>query len=139
MFGAVPESCRRVDVPKEPLISIVDDDASIRAALKGLMQSLGFVVESFASARDFLASDYLDRTACLIVDVNMPRMTGPELHRHLVSSGEPIPTILITAYPDDAVRARVLSAGVVGYLVKPFAENDLLACVQGALGTGQVG
>lgn len=126
-------------MPKEPLISIVDDDASIRAALKGLMQSLGFVVESFASARDFLASDYLDRTACLIVDVNMPRMTGPELHRHLVSSGEPIPTILITAYPDDAVRARVLSAGVVGYLVKPFAENDLLACVQGALGTGQVG
>lgn len=126
-------------MPKKPLISIVDDDASVRAALMGLMQSLGFAAEAFASAKDFLASHYLDRTACLIVDVNMPRMTGPELHRHLVSSGEAIPTILITAYPDDAVRACVRSAGVVGYLTKPFAEGDLLACVHSALRKGQVG
>jgi FixJ family two-component response regulator len=130
----VPE----VGVPKRPLISIVDDDASVRPALKGLMQSLGFAAEYFESAKDFLASHYLHRTACLIVDVNMPGMTGPELHEHLVSSGKAIPTILITAYPDDAVRNRVLSAGAVGYVTKPFAEDDLLACVHSALDKSQV-
>jgi FixJ family two-component response regulator len=86
-------------VPIEPLIAIVDDDDSVRYAISGLMRSLGYAVEVFASAKDFMASEHRRRTACLIADVNMPEMTGPELHRNLVAAGEAVPTILITAYP----------------------------------------
>jgi len=120
-------------VPKKPLISIVDDDESVREATKGLMKSLGFGAEAFPSAADFLTSRHLRRTSCLIADVNMPGMTGPELHHRLMASGNTIPTILITAYPDDDVRARALGAGVVGYLRKPFDEDDLLVCIRSAL------
>lgn len=115
------------------LISIVDDDESVREATKGLMKSLGFAAEVFPSAEDFLASRHLRRTACLIADVNMPGMTGLELHRRLKASGNAIPTILITAYPDDGVRARAVTDGVIGYLSKPFAEDDLLVCINSAL------
>jgi len=120
-------------VPKKPLISIVDDDESVREATKGLMKSLGFIAKTFSSAADFLTSRYLRRTACLIADVNMPGMTGPELHDRLRDLGSTIPTILITAYPDDNVRARALSAGVICYLRKPFDEDDLLVCIRSAL------
>ena len=120
-------------MPKEPLISIVDDDESIRAAIEGLMRSLGYAAKSFASAQDFVASRDLRRTACLIADVNMPGMTGPDLHRHLLASNIDIPTILITAYPDDEVRDRALRAGAICYLRKPFDEAALLGCVQSAL------
>ena len=120
-------------MPKKPLISIVDDDESVREATKGLMKSLGFTAEAFPSAVDFLTSHHRRRTACLIVDVNMPGMTGPELHRRLIAAGDTIPTILITAYPDDNVRARALSAGAIGYLRKPFDEGDLLVCVRSAV------
>src|SRR6266446_5934883 len=109
-----------VGVPIKPQISIIDDDESVREATKGLMKSLGFTAEAFPSAADFLTSHHRRRTACLIVDVNMPGMTGPELHRRLIASGDTIPTILMTAYPDDNVRARALSAGVICYLRKPF-------------------
>jgi FixJ family two-component response regulator len=74
-------------------------------------------------------------TSCLIVDVNMPGMTGPMLHRHLLASGKSIPTILITAYPDDGVREAALREGAIGFLTKPFDERDLIACVHSALGT----
>lgn len=119
----------------KPLISIVDDDESMREALKGLMKSLGHRVEAAASAEEFLRSPHICRTSCLIADVQMPGMTGLDLHRHLSASGKPIPTILITAYPDDSVRERAVAAGAIGYLSKPFDESDLLACVRSALTT----
>jgi FixJ family two-component response regulator len=121
-----------VTTPK-PLISIVDDDELIRDAATGLIKSLGYNAVAFASAEDFLSSRQLSQTACLIADINMPEMSGLDLHRELSASGKPIPTVLITAYPDDGVRKRALSAGVIGYLTKPFEEDDLLACVRSAL------
>ena len=119
----------------KPLISIVDDDEFMREALKGLMKSLGHRVEAAASAEEFLRSPHICRTSCLIADVQMPGMTGLDLHRHLSASGKPIPTILITAYPDDSVRERAVAAGAIGYLSKPFDESDLLACIRSALTT----
>ena len=121
-------------MPKaKPLISIIDDDESMREAIKGLTRSLGYRVEALASAQEFLGSSHVRRTACLIADMQMPGMTGLELHRHLSASGKPIPTVLITAYTDDGVRERALAAGVIGYLSKPFEEDDLLACIRLAL------
>lgn len=115
------------------LISVVDDDESMREAVRGLMKSLGYSAQAFASAEEFLNSHQVPRTSCLIADVQMPGMSGPELHHHLVASGETIPTILITAYPDDNVRERALGDGVVCYLSKPFDEIDLLACIHSSL------
>ena len=121
-------------MPKtKPLISVVDDDESMREAVRGLMKSLGYTAEAFASAEEFLSSRQAPRTSCLIADVQMPGMSGPELYDGLVASGKPIPTILITAYPDARVRERALQAGVVGYLIKPFSEDDLLGCIQSIL------
>jgi FixJ family two-component response regulator len=116
------------------LITIIDDDEALREAVNGLLRSWGFSVEAFASAEDFLNSDSLHHTRCLITDVQMPGMSGIELHRKLMTSGRPIPTILITAYPDDRVRADVLQAGVICYLTKPFEEADLIACICSILG-----
>ncbi|MDI4239020.1 response regulator [Bradyrhizobium sp. Arg237L] len=121
------------DLSGKSQISIVDDDEQFRAALADLMQAMGFTIEAFPSAVDFLASPNVRHTSCLIVDVHMPRMTGTELHSHLVGSGYDIPTILITAYPDDRTRAWALSHGVVGYLTKPIDEEVLLGCVESAL------
>jgi len=117
----------------KPLISIIDDDESMREAIKGLMRSLGYRVEAVASGQEFLSSRLALRTSCVIADMQMPGMTGLELHRHLSASGKPIPTILITAYPDNGVRERALAAGVIGYLSKPFEEDELLACIRSAL------
>jgi len=115
------------------VIAVVDDDESVREALTGLVRSLGYRAVAFPSAAEFLNSKRRHGAACLITDVQMPGITGPELHDRLVARGEPIPTILITAYPNETLRARVLQAGVKGYLTKPFAENDLLACIDSAL------
>ena len=121
-------------MPKaKPLISIIDDDESMREAIKGLMRSLGYRVEAVASAQEFLSSRHVRRTSCLIADMQMPGMTGLDLYQRLSTSGKPVPTILITAYPDDGVRKRALAAGVIGYLSKPFDENDLLTCIRSAL------
>ena len=121
-------------MPKtKPQISVVDDDESMREAIRGLMRSLGYKAQAFRSAEEFLTSRQVPHTSCLIADVQMPGMTGLELHRHLVALGKTIPTILITAYPDDSVRERALGDGVVGYLSKPFDENDLLACIRSSL------
>jgi FixJ family two-component response regulator len=124
-------------LPQKPLISIVDDDESVREATKSLMRALGFLAETFGSAEEFLKSDRLHWTACLIADVQMPHMGGVELHRHLVASGVAIPTILMTAYPNRSVRTRALKAGIVSYLIKPFNKDDLLACIRSALDRGQ--
>jgi FixJ family two-component response regulator len=121
------------DMSSKIQISIIDDDEHFRAALADLMQAMGFTIEAFPSAVDFLASPNVRHTSCLIVDVHMPRMTGTELHSHLVGSGYDIPTILITAYPDDSARARALGQGIVGYLTKPVDEEVLLGCVESAL------
>ncbi len=126
-------------MPNKPLISIVDDDEAVREATKGLMRALGFLAETFGSAEDFLNFDRLHSTACLIADVQMPQMSGLDLHRHLMASGVSIPTILITAYPDDSVRTRALKAGIVGYLTKPFNKDDLLVYIHSALDRGGTG
>jgi FixJ family two-component response regulator len=105
----------------------------MREAMRGLMKAVGYTAQTFASAEEFLNSSQVRRTSCLIADVQMHGMTGLELHRHLVASGKTIPTILITAYPDDTVRRRALEDGVVCYLGKPFDENDLLACIRSSL------
>lgn len=116
------------------LISIVDDDEDFRASLADLMQSMGFSVEAFASAVDFLASpNIIGDTSCLIVDVHMPLMTGTELYRRLVEGGYAIPTILVTAYPDESLGAWALSQGVICYLGKPLDEGALLGSVYSAL------
>lgn len=121
-------------MPKNQLlISIVDDDESVREATRGLMLSLGYTAAAFPTAEDFLQSQEVARTACLIADVNMPGMSGLDLHRHLSSSGRRLPTILITAYPDEKIREGALNAGVICYLSKPFDETDLLTCIGSAL------
>jgi FixJ family two-component response regulator len=111
-------------------ISVVDDDESMRGAVRGLVKSLGYSAVVFVSGEEFLNSWQLARTSCLIADVQMPGMTGLDLDRRLVALGKTIPTILITAYSDDRVRARALADGVVCYLNKPFDANDLPACLR---------
>jgi len=101
------------------------------------MRSLGYTVEAFPSAADFLASRRLDETACLIADIHMPGMTGVELYACLIEAGHKIPTILVTAYPDEATRARALNDGIVCYLLKPFDDNDLKDCVRRAVEGGK--
>jgi FixJ family two-component response regulator len=120
-------------MPKSSLVSLVDDDGSFRKSVVLLLESLDYRVEAFASAADFLESPYLAQTACLIVDVQMPAMTGFDLYRHLLESGHAIPTILVTAMPDDVDRRRALKDGVVCYLSKPISEERLLRCIHEAL------
>ena len=119
-----------------PLVSVVEDDRFFRESMKRLMRSLGYSVEAFPTAADFLASRRLVETACLIADVHMPAMTGLELHRRLIEAGHAIPTILVTAYPDEEVRARALKDGVICYLRKPVDQEHLMRCVRAALHFG---
>jgi FixJ family two-component response regulator len=123
-------------MPKASLVSVVEDDRFFRDSMRRLMRSLGYSVEAFPTAADFLASHRLAETACLIADVHMPAMTGLELHRRLVEAGYAIPTILVTAYPDEDVRARALKDGVVCYLRKPIDQEHLMRCVRAALHSG---
>ena len=122
---------------KAPLIAIVEDDEFFRASMRRLMRSLGYTVEAFPSAADFLGYRRLDETACLIADIQMPGMTGVELYACLIEAGQKIPTILVTAYPDKATRARALKDGIVCYLLKPFDDNDLMDCVRKAVEGGK--
>jgi FixJ family two-component response regulator len=125
-------------MPKASLISVIEDDRFFRDSMRRLIRSLGFAVEAFSSAADFLASPRLAETACLIADVHMPAMTGLELHRHLIKAGYAIPTILVTAYPNDVDRARALSDGVVCYLRKPVDENQLTRFLRAALPSAEL-
>lgn len=131
--GLVSKEMLKAGTAKKAVISIVDDDKSVREAAMDFMRAVGFITEAFACAEDFLKSDRLRSTSCLIADVQLPGMSGLELHSRLVASGNPIPTVLITAYPDDTVRARALKAGVIGYLTKPFSDAELLGCINSAL------
>jgi FixJ family two-component response regulator len=123
-------------MPKASLISVVEDDRFFRESMKRLMRSLGYRVEAFPTAIDFLASSRLVETSCLIADVHMPGMTGPELYKRLIEAGHAIPTILVTACPDERVRARALKDGVICYLGKPVDQEHLMRCVQAALHSG---
>jgi len=124
-------------MPKASLVSIVEDDQFFRESMRRLMRSLGYAVEAFPSAADFLASPLLVETACLIADVNMPSMSGLELHGRLIEMGRAIPTILVTAYPDNDVGARALNDGVVCYVRKPIDEKQLIRCLRAALHSGE--
>jgi FixJ family two-component response regulator len=124
-------------MPKASLVSVVEDDQFFRESMRRLMRSLGYTVEAFPSAADFLASPRLAETACLIADVHMPAMTGVELYGHLTDAGYAIPTILVTAYPNDVDRARTLNDGVVCYLRKPVDEKHLIRCHRAALQSGE--
>jgi FixJ family two-component response regulator len=124
-------------MPKPPLVSVIDDDQSFRESMRRLVRSLGYSVEAFPSAADLLASPRLLETACLITDVHMPGMTGVDLYRHLINAGYAIPTILMTAYPDEDVGARALKDGVLYYLRKPVDESYLLHCLRSALESGE--
>jgi FixJ family two-component response regulator len=116
------------------LISIVDDDESIRESTKGLVRSLGYEAATFASAEEFLQSGRVDNTSCLIADVQMPGLSGVDLQRGLIAQGVLTPMIFITAFPEEETRARVMRAGALGYLSKPFSEESLLKCLDIALG-----
>jgi FixJ family two-component response regulator len=122
-------------VMKKLLISVVEDDLFVRDSIGRLMRSLGYTIEAFPSAADFLASPHPDETACLISDVHMPGMSGVELHQHLIDAGHVVPTILVTAYPNDAERTSALNDGVVCYLRKPVDEQDLIRCLLAAVGS----
>jgi FixJ family two-component response regulator len=119
------------------LISIVDDDESIRESTRGLVRSLGYQAETFASAEEFLGSDRVSDTSCLITDVQMPGLNGIDLQRGLIDRGVEIPTIFITAFPEEGTRLRAMKAGAVGYLGKPFSEESLLKCLDIALGSDE--
>lgn len=121
---------------KKALISVVEDDRSFRESLRRLLRSLGYTVEIFSSANEFLVSPHLVETACLIADIHMPGMTGLELYRRLLDMGHSIPTILVTAFPNDVDRAHALNDGVVCYLRKPVDGEHLTQCVCAALRCG---
>jgi FixJ family two-component response regulator len=130
---AEPRSFLETAMLNHTLVSIVDDNQPFRESLRKLVRLFGYTVESFPSAADFLASRLLPETDCLVADVQMPGMTGVELHRHLIDAGYAIPTILVTAYPDEIVRDRALNEGVVCYLSKPVDDDDLERCLRSAL------
>ncbi len=115
------------------LLSVVDDDESMRESLPGLIKEFGYEARAFSSAEEFLTSGAVDETRCLILDVAMPGMTGPELYQELKRRGEKIPTIFITAQKDETIRARLLEQGAVELLPKPFSDAALLAAIKTAL------
>jgi FixJ family two-component response regulator len=118
---------------KLPVISIIDDDGSVRAATDNLVRSLGYSVHTFASAEEFLRSAHLNGTSCVIADVQMPAMSGIELQAHLLARGHRVPFIFITAFPLESLRARALKAGAIGFLTKPFDGGELIRCLDAAL------
>jgi FixJ family two-component response regulator len=118
-----------------PLISIVDDDESLRNALDDLVRSAGFRTQGFPSAEAFLSSAHARDTACLILDVRMPGMNGLDLQRKIVAANWQIPIIFITSHADDDARARALEAGAVGFLYKPFRDDELLNAIEAVLRT----
>jgi FixJ family two-component response regulator len=124
---------RKVSMANLPLISVVDDDDSIRESLRNLIRSVGFAVNVFASAEEFLNSDHVHNTDCLILDVRMPGMNGLDLQRRLATSHCKLPVIFITAHGDEELRSRTLNGGAVDYLLKPFSEEALLNAIGAAL------
>jgi FixJ family two-component response regulator len=115
------------------MISIIDDDASMREATSGLVRSLGYATATFASAEEFLDSARLAETACVITDVQMKGLSGVELQDRLVTGGHQMPIVFMTAFPDARIRDRVMEAGAIGFLNKPFEDESLIACLDSAL------
>jgi FixJ family two-component response regulator len=118
---------------KRLLLSVVDDDESMRESLPDLIKEFGFAARAFSSAEEFLSSDSVDQTSCLILDVAMPGMSGPDLHQELKRRRKQIPVIFITGQRDEAIRARVLQQGAAGFLLKPFSDAALLAAIKTAM------
>jgi FixJ family two-component response regulator len=120
-------------MPKIPLISIVDDDDALRSSLENLIRSVGLRAQGFSSAEAFLSSNQVHETGCLILDVRMPGMSGPELQRQMAVANSHIPIIFMTAHEDAARRTQALEAGAVAFLHKPFYEEELLNAIDAAL------
>jgi FixJ family two-component response regulator len=120
-------------LPKRPVISIIDDDASVRVATQSLVRSLGFAVCTFASAADFLQSPCVNDTSCVISDVQMPGMSGVELQSLLIAQGHRMPIIFITAFHEESIRVRAMKAGAIGFLNNPFSGQTLIECLDTAL------
>jgi FixJ family two-component response regulator len=127
-------SDERAATVRAPLVAVVDDDESIREALPDLLRELGFAAQAFASAEEFLASDHGARARCLVLDVAMPGMSGPELQEELRRRGRVIPIIFITAQQDESIRSRLIAAGAMACLFKPFSDTALLDAVNAGLG-----
>ena len=123
-------------MPVPSVISVLDDDPYVRAAINNLLESRGYMVHTFASAEEFLKSTVSADTSCVIADVQMPLMTGIDLLTQMRAQGSATPFICITAFPDDSVRARALKAGAICFLGKPFAPTDLMQCLDRALASG---
>jgi FixJ family two-component response regulator len=126
-------------LPTFSVISVIDDDPSVRAATNNLLNSHGYVVHTFASAEEFLRSTHRDDTSCVIADVQMPGMSGLDLLTHLRGQGYLAPFIFITAFPEESVRDRALKAGAICFLAKPFAGPILIKCLSTALKGGRGG
>ena len=124
---------RKTIVSRKPVISVVDDDASVRVAIDNLLSALGYIVHTFASAEEFLRSTHFDDTSCVIADVQMPTMSGVELQALLLARGQRVPFIFITALPGETVRAQVLKAGAICLLTKPFDRLALIKSLDTAL------
>ena len=120
-----------------PIISIIDDDESMRCAMKSLVTSLGLDAYAFASAEAFLQSPHLDDTSCLITDLQMPGLSGVELQKSLLAQGRRIPIIFMTAFPEERMRARAIEAGALGFLSKPFDSQTLINLIDKAVETGR--
>jgi FixJ family two-component response regulator len=117
---------------KRSLVSVVDDDESVRESLPDLLREFGYAVQAFSSAEEFLASDYVSQTRCLILDIAMPGMSGLDLQRELTLRGQQIPIVFITAHGDETIRPRVLEQGAVECLFKPFSDTALLEALNAA-------
>ena len=122
-----------IRLSKVPVISIIDDDASVREATEALIRSLGYTAAAFASAEEYLLSDRVQDSACLITDLQMPGMSGADLQDRLIADGHRTPIIVITAYFEEKVRAHVLKAGALCFLRKPFKDESLIGCLQKAI------
>jgi FixJ family two-component response regulator len=134
--GERPSGHEESVMPKRALVSVVDDDESVRESLPDLLREFGYAARAFSSAEEFLASDCVGQTRCLILDVAMPGMTGPDLQRELVRRHCEIPVVFITAHGDEALRPRLLEQGAVACLFKPFSDTDLLKALNDAFQTG---
>lgn len=121
------------------MISIIDDDQSVRDAMESLVRSLGYIVATFSSAEEYLQSGRLRDSSCLITDLRMPGMSGADLQDLLIADGYKTPIIFMTASRDERVRARVLNAGACGFLRKPFDEQRLIDCLENALKSAEIG
>jgi FixJ family two-component response regulator len=130
------KSREELEVPARPLVAVVDDDTSLRHATQNLLEAAGFATVAFGSPDGFLNSPRRHDASCLVTDMRMPGMTGLELFQQLVASHNAIPTVLITAYPDETVRSTARKAGIRCYLSKPFSPEELCHCVQSAIAGG---